>query len=300
MPVFDAYLIVDWSANSTPKTGKDSIWYCLAIREDGKLRIEKLINANTRGSAFKNIRRLLILLYEKGLVILVGFDFPYSYTSGFSTALGIDEGCPWHSIWDNLSSQVRDNDDNANNRFEVASSFNRRITGGRGPFWGCPATRQNPYLSSRKADSALPDGLPEYRISETRITGPQPVWKLYTSGSVGSQSLLGIPRVSALRFDPALRDSSVVWPFETGFQSIERPGPNDWRILHAEIYPSICRVNISPGQIKDRLQVETLARHFADLDSNGDLGALFACPLDLSLDQKRVVETEEGWILGIR
>ena len=27
--IFDAYLIVDWSANATPKRGADSIWYYL-------------------------------------------------------------------------------------------------------------------------------------------------------------------------------------------------------------------------------------------------------------------------------
>ena len=32
MPEFDAYLMVDWSASSRPVTGKDSVWYCLVVR----------------------------------------------------------------------------------------------------------------------------------------------------------------------------------------------------------------------------------------------------------------------------
>lgn len=41
---FDAYLMVDWSANNSPKKGKDSIWYCLLEHVDGATRITALEN----------------------------------------------------------------------------------------------------------------------------------------------------------------------------------------------------------------------------------------------------------------
>jgi len=62
MPVFDAYLMVDWSASSTPKTGPDSIWYCLARREGGTLISRPPRNLPTRQAAYREIRELLIYL----------------------------------------------------------------------------------------------------------------------------------------------------------------------------------------------------------------------------------------------
>ncbi|MGA2716845.1 MAG: hypothetical protein ABSG41_27465 [Bryobacteraceae bacterium] len=44
MSEFDEYLIVDWSANSCPKRGKDSIWYCLLCRRKGLLETITLEN----------------------------------------------------------------------------------------------------------------------------------------------------------------------------------------------------------------------------------------------------------------
>ena len=39
MPEFDAYLMVDWSASSRPVTGKDSVWYCLVIRDGDNVSV---------------------------------------------------------------------------------------------------------------------------------------------------------------------------------------------------------------------------------------------------------------------
>jgi precorrin-8X/cobalt-precorrin-8 methylmutase len=42
MPLFDAYIIVDWSASSTPKTGADSVWLS-GLERDGAALAERLL-----------------------------------------------------------------------------------------------------------------------------------------------------------------------------------------------------------------------------------------------------------------
>jgi len=53
MSLFDGYLMVDWSAAGTPRTGKDSIW--IAFLADGELRLE---NPSMRVTAEALIGRL--------------------------------------------------------------------------------------------------------------------------------------------------------------------------------------------------------------------------------------------------
>ena len=85
--------------------------------------------------------------------------------------------------------------------------------------------------------------LPEFREVELALHGVQSVWKLYGAGSIGSQALLGIPRVASLRDDPALAEVSAVWPFE----------PTDAaRIAHVEIWPELVKTTPHPVRIRAR------------------------------------------------
>jgi precorrin-8X/cobalt-precorrin-8 methylmutase len=138
--------------------------------------------------------------------------------------------------------------------------------------------------------------LPEFRLVERRARGLQPVWKLYAPGAVGSQTLLGIPRVLGLREHPWLKDHLRVWPFETGLTRLERPDPGS--IIAVEIYPSLIAADPAPV-VKDAGQVAALARHFVHLDDQGRLCDLFAGDPGLDPAERHVVETEEGWILGV-
>jgi hypothetical protein len=47
-PAFDAYIMVDWSGASAPKTGKDSVWWCLCVWRNGRLVMEANENSPTR------------------------------------------------------------------------------------------------------------------------------------------------------------------------------------------------------------------------------------------------------------
>ena len=77
-PLFDSYLMVDWSAANTPRQGRDSIWYCLLQREGDGLKEAALENPLTRHEAYCRLRDVLLDAIREERSILVGFDFPLS------------------------------------------------------------------------------------------------------------------------------------------------------------------------------------------------------------------------------
>jgi precorrin-8X/cobalt-precorrin-8 methylmutase len=293
-PHFDAYLMVDWSANNRPKIGRDSIWYCLLEGVDGIAR-RTVANPPTRQQAVAQLIAHLLELSERGKSTLIGFDFAYGYPCGFASALGLDLSAPWRAVWNWLTANMQDDERNHNNRFEVAAKINSAVSGTAYPFWGCPRSAVRPCLTINRGEG---NGLPAFRITEQRQHGPQSVWKLCYPGAVGSQVLTGVPYLAKLRDHPILQSISTIWPFETGFTLPERT--TEARIIHAEIYPSLHPAERLDGDCRDQSQVRSLAEHFAGEDDRGALALLFSRPSGLSPDQLAAVTKEEGWILGVR
>jgi precorrin-8X/cobalt-precorrin-8 methylmutase len=293
MQEFDAYLMVDWSASSRPAQGLDSVWYCLLTRTNDRLAIASLENPATRSQARAEVKVILREMVRRSQSVLVGFDFPYGYPSGFAAALGLEGPSPWLATWREITSVILDGDDNRNNRFTVAAGLNSRVSGGRYPFWGCPRSCECSTMSSTKGGTGP---LAEKRITD--VGNMQPIWKLFGNGSVGSQALLGIPTVSALRNDSVLAPVSSVWPFETGLRRLSGRRGTDSLILHAEIYPSLLPVQPA-DEVKDRAQVRKLAYHFATLDDADRLSDLFAGSNLLTAAERDRIEREEGWTLGV-
>jgi hypothetical protein len=127
----------------------------------------------------------------------------------------------------------------------------------------------------------------------------QPIWKLYGNGSVGSQVLLGIPHLTALPNDAVLAAVSRVWPFETGLVALPSRPKRGYLIVDAEIYPSLLPIRRTTREVKDAVQVRTMAAHFAALDDAGELAALFAGATCLTPKDRERIEREEGWTLGV-
>ena len=289
-PLFNSYLMVDWSAASEPKTGKDSIW--IGLTEAGKL--VGLENPSTRAEATDCVIELTRERIRSGRRVLLGFDFPLGFPAATAEKLDLS-GPPWLLIWEMLARQLKDKDNNSNNRFDVAESLNKRISGEAFPFWGNVREERRPFLKRRGRRKPRNDDLCEYRFCECSTGGwprrqPQSVWKLVGAGSVGSQALTGIPRVWNIR--QIFSDDCRVWPFETGLRHDPKP-----RALIAEIYPSI----VSPCEIepKDAGQVAAIGKHFAELDSKGKLESLFGAGGRFEGKQRKEIEREEGWILGV-
>jgi hypothetical protein len=286
LPLFDTYILVDWSAARTPKTGRDSIWIC-RLGADG----ETAVNPPTRYAAREILAEMLAHATERGERVVAGFDFPFGYPSGFAARLGL-AGLPWRGIWDELARLIDDHPNNHNNRFAVAAALNERASGGMFPFWGRPVRLESMFLGAKHHRRHDSDGLLEKRLIDTWMVGAQPCWKLIGAGSVGGQVLTGIPVVRALRDDPRWSDRARVWPFETGLGL-----PDDARIVFAEVWPSWWKACAKLGPPNDRAQVRTVARIFAAADTAGTLAGWFT-PAISGAEALQVV-AEEAWTLGV-
>jgi len=288
--LFDHYVIVDWSANSVPKKGSDSIWICAHGTEP--------FNVSTRTEAKAQLEELLTTAVEAGKRVLVGFDFPFGYPAGFAQKLGLKGVPPWRAVWDAIAAELREYDKNGNNRFCVGATFNQRLSGDRFPFWGCPASKAGPYLCTTFHKEHDRYGLAERRLIDGRdyMPGAQPCFKLFYNGSVGGQALTGIPVVRSLRDNPRLAATARIWPFETGLRA-----PLDAGLVFAEVYPSLWKDRWlqSADQPKDKAQVRGVAQLFSDCDAAGTLASLFAGDPSLSAAERHQVETEEAWTLGV-
>ena len=294
MPLFDRYIAVDWSANNKAKAGKDSIWSCVGPDATAGVRSK---NHLTRRAAEAWLLDQLTAAVRKGERVLVGLDFPYSYPTGFAAALGVD-GEPWKGVWRYLARHVVDDERNVSNRFEIASDINVKL-GRHAPFWGRPGHLMLPHLPVRKEVTYLsarePGGLSEWREVEDQLyrrgAHPQSVWKLAYPGSVGSQTLVGIPMLQRLRDHDALRTVSHVWPFEVLVPDFPIGSP---AIVHAEIWPSLLPFAHESGSCNDERQVRAVVRNWRQLDKEDRLTESFAAPSES--DPARL---EEGWILGV-
>jgi precorrin-8X/cobalt-precorrin-8 methylmutase len=286
--MFDTFIMVDWSAANLPRVGRDSIWLC-RLDPAG----ETLVNPPTRQRARAVLTDWLGGVCEARRRALVGFDFPFGYPAGFAARLGL-AGSPWRAVWDEIAALIKDGDDNRNNRFDVAEALNRRVSGDRFPFWGCPLAPLRTHLHGKHHRGHDSGGLAERRLVDRYIPTAQPCWKLLGAGSVGGQALTGIPVARALRDHQHWRDQTRVWPFETGL----RPPP-DPRIVIAEVYPSLWAVRPKPQETKDAAQVRTVAGYLAARDRAGELGALFVGDPALTPTQRAQVEREEAWTLGV-
>ncbi|MGH7046656.1 MAG: hypothetical protein ACREE2_09765 [Stellaceae bacterium] len=287
--MFDSFVVVDWSAANVPRTGRDSIWICR--HNSGG---ETLVNPPTRHTARALIGEWLALALDRGQRVLLGFDFPFGYPAGLAARLGLG-GPPWRAVWDEIALLIRDDESNRNNRFDVAEALNRRVSAGPFPFWGCPAAPVRTHLNGRHHHRHDSDGLAERRLVDLYIPSAQPCWKLLGAGSVGGQALTGIPVARALRDDRRWPGEAQVWPFETGL----RVPAATARIVIAEIYPSLWVVSPGADEPKDRAQVRTVARFLAECDRAGGLAALFAGDPLLTPVERRRIETEEAWTLGV-
>jgi molybdopterin-guanine dinucleotide biosynthesis protein B len=278
LAVFDRVIVADWSAANLPTSATmraNSIWIGCADAEGGAEWHHR-----TRAAAEDHLRALIETAQGAGLRLLIGFDFAMGYPAGFAARITGQAAAP--ALWARLAREIDDAPDNRNNRFAVAARLNAIFAPGPGPFWSHPSGQSWPGLPARRQGIDYPAlGLAEFRAAEAAAPGAKSPWMLFNPGSVGSQSLLGLPMIHRL----AARPGTGVWPF---------PGWEGAPVVLAEVYPSllagpVARLALAEGLVTDQAQVRLLARALWRLAQAGRLAPLLDAP---------AIAAEEGWILG--
>ena len=153
MPLFDFYIIVDWSGAARRRGMRtNSIWIAFGNAED---ETPETVSPFSRSEAVQLVRELLRTQLSEERRTLVCFDFAYGFPRDFAAALQAATGrpdhvMPWLTVWKFLRSEIIDDEgttsdrkpSNRSNRFEVANKVNSLLseTGDLcGPFW-CTST----------------------------------------------------------------------------------------------------------------------------------------------------------------
>jgi len=273
MTAFDTFVVVDWSAGKrAPKRpSKDAIWIGI-VQAGAEL---DPIYCRSRIEAEAWLSEFIADEAKAGRRVLIGFDFPFGYPSGFVRQVtGSDDPL---IFWDWLESRITDTEAGENNRFEVAETLNRCFEG-PGPFWGKPFEGRWPEVPYRKAGITYREHA-ERRQADLAAKTSSSCFQLFFNPTVGSQILMGLPMLSRLR----RRHGVKVWPFE------------NWSVagtVLVEIWPGLIEAavkELGTDEIRDSAQVRLLARAMAGLSAE----LLSAMLTDIG-----DAASEEAWILG--
>ena len=274
--LFDAYVVVDWTAAEGRKTGDQSLWIGV-VKRDVRFRFAfEAHNPATRAEGEALLRSILTDLAKKGQRVLLGFDFGLGLPAGTAKRLGLN-GDAWAATWKFMASNVVDKPDNSNNRFAVAAKMNRLMTNEARPFWGAPARYAQTWMPTTKPEGGYGD-TPEFRRTEkaARKKGGQPkaVWQMHGAGVVGGQTLLGMAMVKRLADE--LGPSVAVWPFGTGWRALDKADVEPLSALIVEVHAPLFPARPEPGETRSAAQVRAVAEGLSRLDEKDELGKLFA------------------------
>jgi|GEM_PF-6204319 len=299
--LFDAYVAVNWMASPLSSAGSDSIWIAHSTGPD-TTDAEEFHN---RRMAYEQLAELLKRHAAKNRKVFVGMDFNFGYSYGFAKALQKNrEDAGWFTTWNAISETSRNEAvlfSGHSSSFDLAASLNKRVSGNPGPFYECPEEFAGTSLAQIKPQFPFATSggrnIEEMRHTEKMLASRgivlQSVWRLLGKGS---QGLMGIPVLRALRFHDSLSRHSRIWPFETGF-SASHFDPAGAFILYAETCTETLKSNVPLPDSGDASNAVYFASRFAKLDAEGKLEKLFAPPVEDTKILKEAVE-EEGWILG--
>lgn len=306
--LFDIYFMTDWSAKDEPgpqhkkpdKTKKDNIWIAEGAVEGGKLKVVETY-CRTRARAVAHLQERIAHHLKQGKRVFAGFDFAFGFPQGFAKLLtGKND---WQPVWQYLAEHIQDDELNENNRFAVAAQINAAIPG-PGPFWGLPRNIEVEHMTStspwKGANHLEYKGTTMNRLRHTdaQTKGTQEVWKLYGAGSVGGQTLTGIPAVWRLRKAPGIDAHARIWPFEISMTKKEDLAKKPL-VVFAEAFPGAVEATVKDLERNDReaprdqLQVRAMAMNLHQADSAGKLFEWFFSATNVPTEARK----EEAAIL---
>jgi len=332
--LFDDIVMVDWSSNTAPKTGPDSIWS--SHKATGRPTQSSPTNHPTRRDAeeylFGLVDELVVRPRERGASpsrMLVGLDFPFGFPEGVLAAVGPLLRTPlatYRDLWRWFHAERFDQQRGSGhtalygNDLHVAARFNDLLYRARssavpaswdpdqdGRFFVLgggdrPAQLQRrgislPTLAGTKLFGAG-KSRGTVRRTDTAASGTAQaasLWQLDGPGAVGRQMVSGLPTLHRLLlFCSANAVSVEVWPLDNGFTP---PVPTA-DIVVVEIFPSLFKAQyLGEHHPQDADQVHTYAETVAAADQAGTLGSWFT-PSGAATPHG--YEREEAWMFGLR
>lgn len=282
---FDVYLFSDYSGARRP--GK-AIVPAVAI---GAGQTVVIAGRYTRESLVMCLLTILRAASARGLRVVLGVDHQYGLPIAFGRELQLDESS-WRTALEQLSRGNARRRPLPDSQGDAARQLNEELRGlGHGDYFWSGTKGEDygiPLTDPRKGQGGL------RRLTETLIRHGAPMCfnKIGDNGSVGGQTLVGLPHLLSL-LDRARAEGLRLkaWPFD-GVR-LSDPEYSPAHVL-VEMYPSAVRPN-HVEQADDADAVESV-NYMQQLDRAGKLLAL-ADLSNLSAKEQQQVRFE-GWILA--
>lgn len=334
--MFDDIVMVDWSSNTAPKTGPDSIWSY--HKATGRPTQSSPTNHPTRREAeeylFKLVDELVVQPRERGESpnrMLVGFDFPFGFPKGVAAAvvplLGTSFAThPYQDLWRWFHAerfdQQRGSEHTAlyGNDLHVAAKFNDLLYRARssqvptswdpdkdGRFFVLgggdrPAQLQRrgislPTLAGTKLFGAgKPRGT--VRHTDTTASGTAQAASLWQLDGPGAVGRQMISGLPTLHRLLLFCSANAVSVEVWPLDNGFTPPVPTADIVVVEIFPSLFKAQyLGVHQPQDADQVHTYAEIVAKDDRAGKLGSWFTPSV---APTPYGYEREEGWMFGLR
>lgn len=285
MPLFDVYMAVDFTGSKDLGVQRSSIAFAeleRGLAPDVRKRF-------TRSTVADHLLERITEHNQKGKRVLFGFDFQYSFPKGFWKALtGLPES--WTGILEGIAKGVAGlpsvREEPVSNAREWADKANERITRRLrtkvGPFWG-------PHFSPQPTDPKFSFSLGTFeklRTVENRVAGFKPIFQLGGRGTVGLQSLCGLPHLFYLRNNCIQHKIALhCWPFD-GWD------PNNSAHFLVEWYPAIQ----NQGRKSHEQDAKACVEWAKAIDEKGQMSKYLLPDLP---DNDKAKATVEGWVLGV-
>lgn len=287
--LFDVYIAIDFTGSRNTRFQRRHIAFA-ELEGDGSTQVSL---GRTREQVTSHLLERLRRHDAQGKRVLCGFDFSYSFPARFwSTLTGLQEKWPdmIKTMAEGVSGLPPISEEPESNARQWAGAANSEIALQMGvlaaPFWG-------PNFSQSKDPRFFQSGripFKEFRASEERLLErhyrPKPIFKIGGHGSVGLQSLCGIPQLFRLRTICSKQNVPLhFWPFD-GWTCRNRHVIVEW-------YPAMHNTGLKNDCNDARACVEWAKSH----DQAGTLSRYFRPTLS---QQEKGLATFEGWVLGIR
>ena len=289
---FDTVLFADYSGCEKEAAQRGCIFLARAEWQPSRRRFgpPRLVGAgHTRTGLEETVLQELWRAHRDGRRVLFGFDHQYAFPARFWDLLAAAAGMPatsWRGQLELLATGSAAlglppiTEESAGSARAWARRTNEWATSrwGRPLFWG-PNSSQPTDPRFRYVEA----GFGPLREVERRCGGMKPIFKIGGKGTVGLQSLSGMPHLRSL-----LRQAASVhaWPFD-GW------GCPDGAHVLAEIYPTL----YNDGERSHHRDALEAVRWAAAQDRAGRLDRYLRRPAEGLLAQ---MGSREGWVLGCR